>query len=213
MSSCLIYISKLPLPNTIWPQVVCVSHPSCRCIKSLESSLKKTGSDDDDLKLVIPAQPNSPSWTNFRRRPHAYEEIMGASQEQLDWDESDMGGAPSYGGGALTSPRPDEGEAEICEMVKVDDTCREPRVRVVHHQYEDVVLGEEVKGNQALKESWVGGEGEGLPKGWQQMQDDEGREYYWHIPTGRTQYSPPALSPVKVCVASNICGTTPPLSV
>lgn len=144
---------------------------------------------------------------------------MGASQEQLDWDESDMGGTLSEGGGAPTSLHPGEGEeAETCEMIKVEDsTLREPRVRLVHHQYEDVVLGEEDKGDEALKESWVGGEGAGLPRGWQQMRDDGGKEYYWHIPTGRTQYSPPAaLSPVKVSLRfvmwshPLICGTTPP---
>ena len=149
-------------------------------------------SDSGDFKLVLPQQPSSPSWMNFKRRPHAYEEIMGASQEQLDWDESDLSGAPLDGG--VISPRPNEGEEpEPCEMIKVDDlpsTPQEPRMRVVHHQYEDVVLGDEVKGDE---------EGAALPRGWQRMQGKQGKDYYWHIPTGRTQYSPPsATSPVKV---------------
>jgi amyloid beta (A4) precursor protein-binding family B protein 2 (Fe65-like) len=30
-----------------------------------------------------------------------------------------------------------------------------------------------------------------LPKGWQRMTDDQGRAYYWHIPSGQTQYTKP----------------------
>jgi hypothetical protein len=194
----------LPPPDTPWPQVTPPPLPPFRCIKSLESSLKKSGPDEDDFKLIIPQHPPSPGWMHFKRRPHAYEEIMGASQEQLDWDESDMTGAPSDVGGAVNSPRPDE--SGMCEMIKVEDmpsTVQGSRMRVVHHQYEDVVLGAEGK-DQTLGESWVGGEGAGLPRGWQQMKDEQGKDYYWHIPTGKTQYSPPAgSSPIKVRCTSD----------
>ena len=148
------------------------------------------------FKMVIPP-PTSPSWVSFRRRPHAYEEILGASQEDLVWDESDLTEAP-----------PTEAEStEPCEMVKIDEDAsksQEPRVRVVRHQYEEVVLGEgagqEGGGAQdkvTLKESWVEEQGVGLPRGWQKMKDDQQRDYYWHIPTGRTQYSPPATTPTR----------------
>ena len=30
-----------------------------------------------------------------------------------------------------------------------------------------------------------------LPKGWQRMEDEQKKPYYWHIPTGRTQYIKP----------------------
>lgn len=161
----------------------------------------KSASLDGDFKLVIPQQPSSPSWMSFKRRPHAYEEIMGASQEQLDWDESDLSGVPLEGD--VASPHSNETEeSEPCEMIKVEDTPSTPRMRV-HHQYEDVVLRDEVKGDQAMKDSWVGGKGAGLPRGWQQMRDEQGKEYYWHIPTGRTQYSPPSTtSPVKVTMVT-----------
>lgn len=125
---------------------------------------------------------------------------MGASQEELDWDESDLATAPP-------TPTAGEEEPELCEMVKIEDTpsrSREPRVRLVHHQYEDVVLGEGPTGQQEesdLKESWVEEEGAGLPRGWQKMRDEQEREYYWHIPSGRTQYSPPNSSPTK-----KVCG-------
>ncbi len=76
----------------------------------------------------------------------------------------------------------------------------EPQVRLVQHQYEDVELGEGPgvgpagTKEQSFKESWVEEEGAGLPKGWQRLQDDAQREYYWHTPTGRTQYSPPGTA-------------------
>ena len=108
---------------------------------------------------------------------------MGASQEELDWDESDLGGTPPPG--------------ETCEMVKVEERpVREARVRLVQHQYEEVKLGVGAgpSKDQSFKESWVEEEGAGLPKGWQRLRDDSQREYYWHIPTGRTQYSPPISS-------------------
>ena len=116
---------------------------------------------------------------------------MGASQEELDWDESDLGGTPPPGG--------------VCEMVKVEERpIREPRVRLVQHQYEEVELGEGPgvgpagTKEQSYKESWVEEEeGTGLPKGWQRLRDDAQREYYWHTPTGRTQYTPPG-TPGKV---------------
>lgn len=165
----------------------CLCH---RCIKSLESSLLSSNSPEAEeyLNNLIMPPPSSPSWVNFRRRPHAYEEIMGASQEELDWDESDLTGVPPT---PSTAPQ-EEGNSETCEMVKIDKestALREPRVRVVNHQYEDVVLGE----GPAPQE----GEGAGLPKGWQRMRDEQQREYFWHIPTGRTQYSPPHSSPMK----------------
>ena len=124
---------------------------------------------------------------------------MGASQEELDWDESDLPAAPP-------TSTTKEGEEEPCVMVKVEQSpskVREQRVRVVHHQYEDVKLEAEPvvqAGDQgSLKESWVDEEKEdtGLPRGWQRMRDEQQKEYYWHIPTGRTQYSPPTNSPSK----------------
>ncbi len=102
-----------------------------RCIKNLETSLKDSPSPEtaEFFSLILPPS-GSPSWVNFRRRPHAYEEIMGASQEELDWDESDLGGTPPPPGG------------ETCEMVKVEEkpVQQEPRMRVVKHQYEEVEL-------------------------------------------------------------------------
>ena len=49
----------------------------------------------------------------------------------------------------------------------------------------------------------VEGDGEGgsrphdLPRGWQVMQDEEGKEYYWHIASGKTQYARPVVEKEK----------------
>ena len=159
-------------------------------MKNLELALKDSSSSEatEYFKMVLPP-PGSPSWVNFKRRPHAYEDIMGASQEELDWDESDLGGTP---------PPP----VETCEMIKVEERpVREPRVRSIQHQYEEVELGVGPESKeQSVKESWVEEEGgTGLPPGWQRLKDDSQREYYWHTPSERTQYSPPAGAR-KVCV-------------
>ena len=111
-----------------------------RCIKNLETSLLTSDSPEANeyFKMVVPPS-SSPSWVSFKRRPHAYEQIMGASQEELDWDESDLASAP---------PTPSAGaregeESEPFEMVKVENyPSKQPRMRVVNHQYEDVELGE-----------------------------------------------------------------------
>ena len=41
-----------------------------------------------------------------------------------------------------------------------------------------------------------------LPKGWQKMTDDQSKTYYWHIPTGRTQYTKPTGENVERLVCS-----------
>lgn len=136
---------------------------------------------------MVKPQPSSPSWQSYQRRPHAYEDIMGASQEELDWDESDL---------TLPTSGNHEGEGEEggpCVMIKVVDSPTklvDPRTRVLHHQYEEVVLAPPTKEERQ--------EGAGLPRGWQSMQDEQGKEYYWHIPTGKTQYSPPTSTTMKV---------------
>ncbi len=103
--------------------------------------------------------------------------------------------------------------------------------RLLNHKYEDMETGgqfsvathsaESVGDVNALtspgvKESWTegggpqGGKGEGeLPRGWQNMKDETGRVYYWHVPSGRTQYNRPTGDDIKrlvsVCVGGCVC--------
>ena len=202
------YISHVMSHNNVhcyaialeWRQLAILGSASfhvsaCRCIRNLETSLRQeapgqddlpdpeqTGKASGDFKMVKP-QPSSPSWQNYQRRPHAYEDIVGASQEELDWDESDL---PSP-----TSGTHEGEEGGPCVMIKVVDSPTkvvDPRKRVLHHQYEEVALATPTK--EELQE------GAGLPRGWQTLQDEQGKEYYWHIPTGKTQYSPPTMTKV-----------------
>ncbi len=93
--------------------------------------------------------------------------------------------------------------------------------RLLNHKYEDMEKGEEsgdvthsaesvgdvtTLNSAGVKESWTEGgglEGE-LPRGWQNMKDETGRVYYWHVPSGRTQYNRPTGDDIKrlvsVCV-------------
>ena len=86
------------------------------------------------------------------------------------------------------------------------------KLRLLKHQYEDIEVSE-VEGmtvgdvnalTSAVKDSWMEGDKssaalgeEKLPKGWQRMKDEDGKIYYWHIPTGRTQYNRPTGDEVK----------------
>lgn len=127
----------------------------------------------DDFKMIMP--PNRPpSWVSYQRRPHAYEQLMGAVQENLEWDDSDMvaGGMPLDKGA----------EFQSCEMIKVDESSlpRQPKSRVAH-KYEEVEIGHQVTTSSD----------EDLPAGWVAMRDEQLTPYYWHIPSGRTQYAHP----------------------
>jgi hypothetical protein len=50
-----------------------------------------------------------------------------------------------------------------------------------------------------------------LPKGWQKMTDDQSKTYYWHIPTGRTQYTKPTGENVER-LALSLDDSSQPLS-
>ena len=75
------------------------------------------------------------------------------------------------------------------------------KLRLAQHTYEDVDIlewpevGDASRGvhelNSAMRESWLEGGEERLPKGWQRRKDDGGNTFYWHVPTGRTQYTKP----------------------
>ena len=108
-----------------------------------------------------------------------------------------------------------------------DEAYQLRKNRLLSHKYEKVESGEgppilvhstESVGdvnalNSALKESWLeGDQGAGLPKGWRSLKDDNERLYYWHVPTGRTQYEKPTGEDVKrmvscarVCVCVCVC--------
>ena len=101
-----------------------------------------------------------------------------------------------------------------------DEAFQLRKNRLMKHKYEEVEGGEgpsvlvhstESVGdvnalNLALKESWLEGDqgvgqGAGLPKGWRSLKDEHERLYYWHVPTGRTQYEKPSRQGVKRMVS------------
>lgn len=86
------------------------------------------------------------------------------------------------------------------------------KLRLLQHHYEDVDIPEwkQVGGDEvgsvgdvnalmsAIRASWLESDKrtpppgeEKLPKGWKRMTDEGGNLYYWHVPTGRTQYTRP----------------------
>lgn len=100
-----------------------------------------------------------------------------------------------------------------------DEAFQLRKLRLMKHKYEDVDMAEwpdvglnaESVGDvnaltSAIKESWLESDqtpGDGkLPKGWQRMKDEKERLYYWHVPTGRTQYNNPTGDEIKRLVSS-----------
>ena len=75
------------------------------------------------------------------------------------------------------------------------------QLRLSQHTYEDVDIREWPEVGDApgdvgelvsvMRESWTEGGEERLPKGWQCMKDDGGNTFYWHVPSGKTQYTKP----------------------
>ena len=128
--------------------------------------------------VVPPSRP--PSWVTYQRRPHAYEDIMGAVQENLEWDDSDM----------LAGDVVPMRTAQSCELIKVEDSSlTRPSKTRQPHQYEEVELGQQVTPG-GLGQLTPGGLGQ-LSQGWVGMRDEQLVPYYWHIPSGSTQYAHP----------------------
>lgn len=217
--------------------------------------------DGNDVEPYVPmarAPTGPPSWRQFKRRPHAYEEVIqGGSQDEtksgitsslcdtsfeasksmsdidMDWDNSDMGTGlervgTSYASKAVSASQPNllqkaPGGGKVVDgsfphVVKPDRVSEEAfqlRIaRLKQHKYEDVEdtpgvggaggpVGDVNELMSAVRESWLEGDKNSppgdskLPRGWKRLKDEEGRSYYWHVPTGRTQYARPSSEEVK----------------
>lgn len=80
-----------------------------------------------------------------------------------------------------------------------------PKNRLKRHKYEEVdTMGE-------ASESWSEDDNSGqikLPQGWQRLKSAEGRMYYWHVPSGRTQFAIPCGDSGGIKV--RVCDDVPP---
>ena len=126
-------------------------------------------------------------------------------------------------------PQPQGGDNLFPHLVKPTRVSEEAfqlrKTRLMHHKYEDVEdtpgmggaggpVGDVNALTSAVRESWLdGGDqnsplGSGkskLPQGWRKLKDDSGRAYYWHVPTGQTQYERPSREEVKRLVSMYNC--------
>lgn len=141
----------------------------------------------------------------------------GAERRQLN-----VGGAESASQPIL--PSGDHVSSSFPHMVKPDRVSEEAfglrKMRLMKHNYEDVedkpewsvegaspesVSDVNALSSAAVQESWVEGEGGAggkLPRGWQRLTDERGRLYFWHVPSGKTQYSRPSLEETQTLLAS-----------
>ena len=217
--------------------------------------------DNEPYVPMARAPTGPPTWMNFKRRPHAYEDVQGGSQDDTNsgltslcdsnyevsksmsdfdmvWDNSDMGmglNGTNYSSVAGSSSQPillneqqeqgnkaDDLFPHLVKPTRVSEEAFQLRkTRLKHHKYEEVEETPGVGGaggpvgdinalTSAVRESWLeGGDknsppGSGkskLPQGWRKLKDDDGRAYYWHVPTGQTQYERPSREEVKRLVS------------
>lgn len=100
-----------------------------------------------------------------------------------------------------------------------DNAFKLRKLRMLQHKYEDIDITEwpdvgvsipRSVGNvgdvemltSAIRESWLEsddaqGTGDKLPNGWKQLKDENGSLYYWHVPSGKTQYTKPIRRQVR----------------
>ena len=203
-----------------------------RCIKSLENSLRlKNGGQCMKLEK---APKGPPKWTEFKRRPHEYEDIKDRSEmliqprltspagttksltdldvPDMEWDEADLGTSTTSQMSSSSQPNLvssssfDESFPHLVKPGRVSDAAFQLRVqRLKQHKYEDLDITEwpdvtpssvgsagDVKSLKSAFRSSLMEEGDKkLPRGWKKMEDETGRVYYWHVPTGKTQYTKP----------------------
>ena len=235
-----------------------LSTPPCRCIESLKTSLGEQvdgGASGEPSVAMTKAPAGPPSWVNYKRRPHAYEEVIqGGSQDEtrsglpslagssseisrsmtnfdMDWDNSDMGvgkGGTGFATMAGSCSQPnllreakdgskmvDNSFPHLVKPERVSEGAFQLRkARLKQHKYEDMDENQIVGGagghvgdvnvlTSAVQESWLEGDKKSppgkakLPRGWEVLKDEEGRSYYWHVPTGKTQYARPSAEEVK----------------
>lgn len=222
--------------------------------------------DRDEAEPTVPmtrAPSGPPSWMKYKRRPHAYEEVIqGGSQDEtktglpavfdpnldvsksmsnfdMQWDNSDMGmglgmSGTSYARKAGSCSQPNllresqdtvPGNDSFPHLVKPERVSEEAfqlrKARLKQHKYEEVEdtvgvggagdpVGDVSVLTSAVRESWLEADKNSppgdtkLPRGWKALKDDEGREYFWHVPTGKTQYARPSNEDVKRLVRKYI---------
>ena len=221
--------------------------------------------DQTDNEPYVPmarAPTGPPAWMNFKRRPHAYEDVQGGSQDEtrsgltstflcdsnsevsksmsdfdMVWDNSDIGmelTGTNYASTAGSSSQPNllheqqetnADDPSFPHLVKPSRVSEEAfqlrKTRLKHHKYEDVEEAPGVGGTggpvgdvnaltSAVRESWLEGGDKNsppesgkskLPQGWRKLKDDNGKAYFWHVPTGQTQYKRPSREEVKRLVS------------
>ncbi len=148
-------------------------------------------------------------------------QLITSSTIEMDWDETEL-----KSGLTKVSNLSQQRAASQPNLLKDSDVVfphlkRPARVseeafklrqtRLLNHKYEKMEKGEEsvtfpqhtesvgdvITSTGTSKQCWTeGGEGE-LPKGWQTMRDESKRVYYWHVPSGKTQYERPTDDEIK----------------
>eukprot|EP00731_Ephydatia_muelleri_P030773 Em0022g287a len=145
---------------------------------------------------------------------------------ELDWDESDLGtltpsSSPLTSGATGSASQPNLLDHKLFAKGTQGGAASSPgggggggggggsglqQRRRKNHRYEDVDLpgdaldntgGLKRKVHASLHGTRSSQPEERMPKGWQIMTDENGVRYYWHVPSGKTQYNKPTGEQIR----------------
>lgn len=153
---------------------------------------------------------------NKAEGPLSSQSMVDLGTPEMAWDESDldaskMNSAYSASQPNLLSSSVEDAFPHLMKPERVTDQAFNLRkLRLLQHMYEDIDISEwpdlgaatprDVAAlNSAIRNSWLDsedrrgatGEKVDIPKGWKVMTDEAGTPYYWHVPSGKTQYDKP----------------------
>ena len=193
--------------------------------KEWGKSIKRGRSIDEvstNEKVPLIFAPNVPSPT-VKHKPHLYEELEKEAGKlgdmpTLAWDDDLV--PKQDGSSGFTGA---EDSSKISKPSSVADKDYQKRLqRLDHHYYpeldipiwpdqEPVLVSPSPKLQtdiqKVVRDSWLPPKesDQDLPDGWTKEINEQGQEFYWHIPTGKIQYVkplagvPPRLSKVTTC--------------
>ena len=166
-------------------------------------------SQEEEEKIPMVHAPNAPS-PDLQRQPHLYEDLsLKQETPSLVWDNSDINVEDSsFSGGEEKQAKQKKNvpPGVIPKPDTVSDEDYERRLeRLDHHFYPELDIPlwpeqppllsprrpSEIK--RVARDSWLMERktDDDLPEGWKKEINEQGQEFYWHIPTGNIQYTKP----------------------
>ncbi len=196
--------------------------------KSIDPLINEVSTNE---KIPLVFAPSVPSPT-VKHKPHLYEEVEKEAGQlgdtpTLAWDDDlvpKQDGASGFTGGdyspKMTKPNSVSDEDYQKRLQRLDQHYY-PEIDIpIWPDQEPVLVSPSPKPEmdiqKVVRDSWLPAKemDQDLPDGWTKEINEQGQEFYWHIPTGKIQYVkplagvPPRLSKVMTCNGSSTCTRT-----